>query len=46
MRSGCSRKFQKNGECVGVEEDSFVLSKQTHTTNVRVVTAKDREKGL
>ena len=31
---------------IGVEDDSFVFSMQTHTTNIRVVTSKDKGKGL
>lgn len=38
--------YCRMAKALGVAEDSFVLSAQTHTTNVRVVTAEDRGKGL
>ena len=31
---------------MGVKVEDMVLSKQTHTTNVRVVTAEDKGKGI
>lgn len=38
--------FRRIGASVGVRCEDMVLSKQTHTTNVRVVTAEDRGKGI
>lgn len=38
--------YCRMAKALGVAEDSFVLSVQTHTTNVRVVTRADRGKGL
>lgn len=38
--------YRRIAKAIGVEDDSFVFSAQTHTTNVRVVTAKDKGKGL
>lgn len=38
--------YCRMAKALGVAEDSFVLSVQTHTTNVRVVTGADRGKGL
>ena len=38
--------FRRIGESMGVRCEDMVLSKQTHTTNVRVVTEEDRGKGI
>lgn len=38
--------FRRMANALGVEEDSFVFSHQTHTTNVRKVTLEDKGKGL
>ncbi len=38
--------FRRMAKALGVEEDSFVFSHQTHTTNVRKVTLEDKGKGL
>lgn len=38
--------FQRIGKALGVRCEDMVLSKQTHTTNVRVVTEEDRGKGI
>ena len=38
--------FRRMARALDVEEDSFVFSHQTHTTNVRKVTLKDKGKGL
>lgn len=38
--------FRRMEDVLEVEENDFVFSKQTHTTNVRVVTEKDRGKGF
>ena len=38
--------FHRLAEELGVGEDRFVFTDQTHTTNIRVVTEKDAGKGL
>lgn len=38
--------FRRTAEVFGASADAFVCSDQTHTTNVRVVTEKDRGKGV
>lgn len=38
--------FRRMAKALGVEEDSFVFSHQTHTTNVQKVTLEDKGKGL
>lgn len=38
--------FRRMAKALGVEEDSFVFSHQTHTTNVRKVTLEDKGKGI
>ena len=38
--------FRRMGAAIGVSCENMVLSKQTHTTNVRIVTEKDRGKGI
>lgn len=38
--------FRRMANALEVEEDSFVFSHQTHTTNVRKVTLEDKGKGL
>lgn len=38
--------FRRMANALGVEEDCFVFSQQTHTTNVRKVTLDDKGKGL
>lgn len=38
--------FRRIGEAMGVRCEDMVLSRQTHTTNVRVVTEDDRGKGI
>ncbi len=38
--------YRRMANALGVEEDSFVFSQQTHTTNVRCVTMADKGKGL
>lgn len=37
--------FRRIGKAIGFDPESLVLSHQTHTTNVRVVTEADRGKG-
>lgn len=38
--------FKRIGEAIGVSIEDMVLSKQTHTTNIRIVTEEDRGKGI
>ena len=38
--------FARMAKAIGVETDSLVFAKQTHTTNVRVVTLEDKGKGI
>ena len=38
--------FRRIGSALGVRCEDMVLSKQTHTTNIRAVTEKDRGKGI
>ena len=38
--------FRRIGESVGVRIEDMVMSRQTHTTNVRIVTDADRGKGI
>ncbi len=38
--------YRRIAKALDVSEDSFVFSQQTHTTNVRTVTFKDKGKGL
>lgn len=38
--------FRRIGKAIGVNVEDMVMSKQTHTTNVRVVTEEDRGKGV
>lgn len=38
--------FRRMANALDVEEDSFVFTQQTHTTNVRKVTLEDKGKGL
>ena len=38
--------FKRIGASMGVNVEDMVLSKQTHTTNVRVVTKEDKGKGV
>lgn len=44
--SAVRENFRRMAKALDVEEDSFVFSQQTHTTNVRKVTAEDKGKGL
>ena len=41
-----SENFKRIGASMGVDVEDMVLSKQTHTTNVRVVTEEDKGKGV
>ena len=38
--------FRRIGAAIGVRCEDMVLSQQTHTTNVRIVTEADRGKGI
>lgn len=38
--------FRRMGEAIGVSAGDMVLSRQTHTTNIRLVTEEDRGKGI
>ena len=38
--------YRRMAKTLGIREDGFVCSMQTHTTNVRVVTEEDRGKGV
>lgn len=38
--------FRRIGKAIGVRCEDMVLSRQTHTTNIRSVTAEDRGKGI
>lgn len=43
----CVREnFKRMAETIGVEPNSLVFAAQTHTTNVRKVTAEDKGKGI
>lgn len=41
-----AENFRRIGKAIGVRCEDMVLSKQTHTTNVRIVTEEDRGKGI
>ena len=45
-REAVLENFRRIGEALGVRCEDMVLSRQTHTTNVRVVTDADRGKGI
>ena len=38
--------FRRMALAIGVAEDSLVFAKQTHTTNVKVITEEDKGKGI
>lgn len=38
--------FRRIGAAIGVKPEDMVLSRQTHTTNVRIMTEQDRGKGM
>lgn len=44
--SSVRENFRRMAKALGVSEDSFVFSHQTHTTNVRMITEDDRGKGI
>jgi len=46
QEAAVKENFRRMTDAIGVPYDSMVFSKQTHTTNVRVVSAKDCGKGI
>lgn len=45
-REAVAENFRRMGDALGVRCEDMVLSQQTHTTNVRIVTDADRGKGI
>lgn len=45
-KEAVAENFRRIGEALGVCCEDMVLSRQTHTTNVRIVTDADRGKGI
>ena len=45
-KKGVLENYKRMAEALGVKEDSFVLSYQEHSTNVRVVNKSDMGKGV
>ena len=45
-RAAVEENFRRMGEALGVRCEDMVLSQQTHTTNIRIVTDEDRGKGI
>ena len=45
-REAVAENFRRIGKSIGVRCEDMVLSQQTHTTNVRIVTEEDRGKGI
>ena len=45
-KDGVLENYKRMAEALGVKEDSFVLSYQEHSTNVRVVGKRDMGKGV
>ena len=45
-RAAVAENFRRMGEALGVHCEDMVLSQQTHTTNIRIVTDEDRGKGI
>ena len=45
-RAAEEENFRRMGEALGVRCEDMVLSQQTHTTNIRIVTDEDRGKGI
>lgn len=41
-----TENFRRMGEAIGIGSDRMVLSHQTHTTNIKVVTSKDAGNGI
>ncbi|MGL6197737.1 MAG: peptidoglycan editing factor PgeF [Lachnospiraceae bacterium] len=46
QEAAVKENFRRIADAIGVAYDSMVFSRQTHTTNVRVVKAEDRGKGI
>ena len=46
LRANVDRNYELFCEAIGVEKESCVLTQQTHTTNIRIVTNADRGKGV
>lgn len=44
--SNVRENFRRMAQALDIEEDSYVFSMQTHTTNVRKVTLEDKGKGI
>lgn len=44
--SNVRENFKRMAQALDIEEDSYVFSMQTHTTNVRKVTLEDKGKGI
>ena len=45
-KENVDENFKRIASILGCEPDDFVLSHQTHTTNVRVITEEDKGKGI
>ena len=45
-QAAVAENFRRMGEALGVRCEDMVLSQQTHTTNIRIVTDEDRGKGI
>lgn len=45
-REAVTENFRRIGNALGVACEDMVLSQQTHTTNLRIVTEQDRGKGI
>lgn len=45
-RENVMENFRRMGQAVGFSNDQLVLSDQTHTTNIKIVTKEDRGKGI
>ena len=45
-RAAVAENFRRMGEALGIRCEDMVLSQQTHTTNIRIVTDEDRGKGI
>lgn len=45
-REAVLENFRRIGEALGIRCEDMVLTRQTHTTNIRIVTDEDRGKGI